>query len=266
MSKDTNKSRTIQSVNRACAILEKIRQSSQASLSDISDEVDLSLGSLQIHMNTLMNNGFVLKEGKQYKLSPRFLTYGEHIRNSLPLYRAGREVTDNMAHETGKNVHLITEQDGREVTLYQSFGEDSVGSDLYIWHQAKIVWQLHWSASGKAILANLPEERIRDIVDKYGLERRTSNTITDTERLFEELEQIRERGYALNDEEEMSGLRAVAAPVYDPSENLLGSISLSASKSEMSDEVFQKKYPEYVQRRANVIQVKLQAEDFDPSV
>jgi DNA-binding IclR family transcriptional regulator len=212
-------------------------------------------------MNTLLENGFVVKEDRSYRLAPQFLTYGEHVRNNLPLYRAGREVVDNVAYESGKNAHLVTEHDGHEVTLYQSFGEDSVGSDLYIWHQAKLVWQLHWSASGKAILAHLPEERVRNIVDEYGLKQRTQNTITDEEELFEELARIREQGYALNDEEEMSGMRAVAAPIKDQNQRLLGSISLSGPVSKIPDNMFYETYPDFVIDKANVIKIALQKEE-----
>jgi DNA-binding IclR family transcriptional regulator len=254
--------RTIQSVDRACAIMEEIRQAGELTLTELADRIDLSMGSLQTHMHTLAANGFVTKEDRTYKLAPQFLTYGEHVRNNLRLYRVGREVVDTIAHETGKNAHLITDQDGREVTLYQSFGEASVGSDLYIWHQAKLEWQLHWSASGKAILANLPEQQVRDVVAEYGLKRRTPQTITDEETLFAELAEIREQGYALNDEEEMSGLRAVAAPVQAPDEELLGSISVSAPKTQLPDEKFYEEFPEYVMDKANVIRVRLQAEDF----
>lgn len=250
--------RTIQSVDRACAILEEIRQSNRVTLTELQENIDLSLGTLQTYMNTLCANGLVIKDGRTYRLAHQFLTYGEHVRNNLPLYRAGREVADTIAHETGKNAHLITHHDGQEVTVYQSFGEGSVGSDIYIWHQAKLVWQLHWSASGKAILAHLPMEYVVDVVEEHGLERRTPNTITDEQELYDELEQIREQGYALNDEEEISGLRAVAAPIQDPDHNLVGSVSLSAPISQMPDEKFYDTYPDYIRNKANIIQVELQ--------
>ncbi|MFC7173243.1 IclR family transcriptional regulator [Haloplanus litoreus] len=258
---DTDSPRTVQSVDRACTILEHIRQAGNVTLTELAEKMDLSLGSLQAYMNSLCQNGFVVKENREYTLAPQFLTYGEHVRNNLPLYRVGREVVDTMAHETGNNAHLITNHGGREVTLYQAFGENSVGSDLYIWHQAKLDWQLHWSASGKAILANLPPEQARDIVRNNALKRRTPHTITDDEALFEELERIRERGYALNDEEELLGLRAVAAPIHGDEGQLLGSVSLSAPKSQMTDDYFYNKLPNYVINKANIIEVELQAED-----
>ncbi|WP_162354564.1 IclR family transcriptional regulator [Natrialba swarupiae] len=255
------KPRTIQSVERACTILEKIRQANRVTLTELEENIDLSLGTLQTYMNTLCANGLVIKEGRTYRLAHQFLTYGEHVRNNLPLYRAGREVADTIAHETGKNAHLITHHNGQEVTVYQSFGEGAVGSDIYIWHQAKLVWQLHWSASGKAILAHLPQEDVAEVVEEHGLERRTPNTITDDQKLYDELEQIREQGYALNDEEEISGLRAVAAPIHDPDHDLVGSVSISAPISQMPDEEFYDTYPDYVREKANIIEIELQTVD-----
>jgi DNA-binding IclR family transcriptional regulator len=254
-------SRTVQSVDRACTILEHIRREGNVTLTDLSEVLGLSLGSLQAYMNSLCQSGFVVKEGREYALAPQFLTYGEHVRNNLPLYRVGREVVDTMAHDTEHNAHLITNHGGREVTLYQAFGKNSVGSDLYIWHQAKLDWQLHWSASGKAILANLPEERALDVVRNGSLQRRTPHTITDEGALFEELERIREQGYALNDEEELLGLRAVAAPIHGNEGQLLGSVSLSAPKSQLTDDHFYNGLPNYVINKANIIEVELQAEE-----
>jgi len=253
--------RTIQSVDRACLILEEIRQVNSITLTDLQENIDLSLGTLQTYMNTLCENGLVIKDGRTYRLAHQFLTYGEHVRNNLPLYRAGRRVADKITHETGKNAHVITHHDGREVTVYQSFGEGSVGSKIYTWHQTKSIWQLHWSASGKAILASLPQEQVVGVVSNHGLKKRTKNTITDEQELYEELEQIRDQGYALNDEEEISGLRAVAAPIKDVDDNLVGSISLSGPVSQMPDKKFYDVYPDYVIKKANIIQVELQSID-----
>ncbi len=59
------KPRTIQSVERACTILEKIRQANRVTLTELEENIDLSLGTLQTYMNTLCANGLVIKEGER---------------------------------------------------------------------------------------------------------------------------------------------------------------------------------------------------------
>lgn len=92
---------------------------------------------------------------------------------------------------------------------------------------------------GKAILANFPRERVSDVVEEYGLPAWTENTITDEESLYEELNRIRNRGVAFDDEERIRGLQYVAAPIQCDGE-LLGAISVSGPKKRFADEGFGK--------------------------
>lgn len=254
--------RTIQSVDRACEILEIVRETREVSLSEIADKMDLSMGALHTYLATLCDNGILVKEGRQYRLAPQLITYGEHVRNTLPLYRVGRTVVDEAVHETNESVHLITEHNGLEVSVYQSFGVEAVGSELYIKNQERQEWYLHWSSAGKAILAHMPEDRVLEIINEYGLKSRTPHTITERDALLDNLSEIRERGYAFNDEEEITGLRSVGAPIKDQQGDILGAISISAPKSRFGDERFYDEIPEFITHKANVIEVTLQAEDF----
>jgi len=93
---------------------------------------------------------------------------------------------------------------------------------------------------------------------EHGLPAQTENTITDHERLFEDLEGMRERGYAYNDdEEEIEGFRAVGAPIRDIDGRVRGSLSISGPASIMRDERFREELPERVSQSANVIEVNI---------
>jgi DNA-binding IclR family transcriptional regulator len=116
---------------------------------------------------------------------------------------------------------------------------------------------LHHLSAGKAILARLPEERVEAIIDKHGLVERTENTITTRAELYDELETVRERGYAYNDGEEVDGLRAVGAAVSGPDGEVLGAISLSGPKSRMRGERFDQGIPQAVKETADVIEFNI---------
>lgn len=109
----------------------------------------------------------------------------------------------------------------------------------------------------EAILGFLPENRVHEILDQHGLPERTAKTITDRTTLFDELETIRERSYAYNDEEEVEGLRAVGAPVIDRDETVLGSLSVAGPTSQLKGAPFNEELPKQVQRAANVIEMKI---------
>nr|WP_279233466.1 IclR family transcriptional regulator [Desulfofundulus thermobenzoicus] len=94
----------------------------------------------------------------------------------------------------------------------------------------------HCTGVGKAILAYLPEEKVRAIVRKRGLSRFTANTITTWEELNVELARIREEGVSYDREEIEEGLRCVAAPLIGYGQYPVGAISVSGPASRMTEE------------------------------
>jgi DNA-binding IclR family transcriptional regulator len=109
------------------------------------------------------------------------------------------------------------------------------------------------------MLAGFSDEKVRHIIDKHGLERRTENTITDPRRLQEGLEKVDQQGFALNDEEQVNGLRAVGAAVEGPDGQVIGAVSLSAPKPRMRDKKFTTEMPDLVMNTANLIELNLDA-------
>jgi DNA-binding IclR family transcriptional regulator len=161
---------------------------------------------------------------------------------------------------TGEYAHLSTEQHGLGVNLYKVAGNKAVGSS-YQTHKLQKLDYLHFSATGKAILAHLPRKRVDWIINQYGLTEKTENTITDREKLYDELEQIREQGYALNDEEEITGLQAIGAPLTNRHDRVLGSISVSGPVKRMKDLEYHDTVVDHVVNTANVIEVNINMED-----
>lgn len=259
---DRDSSRQIKSVLQACEIIDAIRETSSATLQELSDEIDLSPGTLHTYLSTLDDCGYLTKEDGTYELGFRFITMGEHVRNNTDLYMAGQEEVDKLADKTGEYVHLVVENDGREVAIYERRGQHAVGKDYHS-KLRESPQHLHDSAAGKAILSRLPDERVDEIIDAEGLERQTQNTITDRRRLREVLETVRERGYAINDEEEIRGLRAVGVPIVDTGGSVVGAVSVTGPTSRLKDEQFEREIPELVTEAANLIEVNLELKTFD---
>lgn len=260
MTDDTNR-RMIKSLLRSQEIIEHLRHTDGATLSDIATAVDLSPGSVHTYLATLQSIGYVVKSDREYRLGPEFVTLGEYVRNHSRLYQAAKSEVDKLAERTEEVVHLIVEHRGRGIALYERLGEEAVGSEYHRNLRQRAHQHLHCTASGKAILAHLPEERLIEVLDEHGLAARTPNTITSRERLFDELARIREQGHALNDEEEVVGIVAVGAPVMDRNDEVLGSIAISAPKTRMEQEPYRSDVIEMIQRAANVCEVNLQTED-----
>ncbi|MFB6131640.1 MAG: IclR family transcriptional regulator [Salinigranum sp.] len=257
---DGSDRRAVKSVVAAFDVIEKLRVLDGTTVSELSKHVDRSIGTVHTHLATLKAQGYVVQEDNVYRLSPRFVALGEYVRNSSKLYQGAKDEADRLAEETGEVVHLLTEQDGLKIGIYEAFGGEAVGTEYFVRNQGKPKRFLHYSAAGKAILAYLPRERVEDIVARHGLIEKTPNTITDEAELFEELETVRDRGFALNDEEQVMGLRAVGAPIRDVSGAVLGAISLAAPKSRLKDDEFRETVPERVMNSANIININIQTQ------
>lgn len=252
----TDGPRTLDTATTTLEVIEALKKLNGATVTEMANELNCSKGCAYNHLITLYENDFIVKNGDIYDLSPRFILMGEHVRQDNILYQFGKDELDKLIEETGEYGQLMTEAHGLAVVIYLSRGEKAIGSD-YPNHMEKKVLMLHHLAAGKAILAHLSEERVEEIIDKHGLKERTSNTITDKATLFEELERVREQGYAYNDEEEVEGLRAVGAPILGPDGDVLGALSLSGPESRMHSERFGKEIPKMVKETADIIEINI---------
>lgn len=256
MTGETEK-RTVKSVDTACNILEYLRETNGATVSDVATHTSLSAGSVHTHLTTLKEHGYVVQEGDRYKLGPLLLTLGEHVRNKNLLYRASKEEIDVLADETNECVHLVIEYEGRLVTLYEAFGENAVGTEYHTKKREEPIQHHHCTAAGKAMLSRYSRERVETILDRHGMPVRTPNTITDREKLFEELSKIRDRGFAISNEEQIVGIRAVGAPITAPDGEVLGAISVSGPTSRLKDDICREEISEQVIRTVNIAEINI---------
>lgn len=251
--------RTLSTVTTTLEVITALKKLNGATVTEMAEHLDCSKGGAYNHLVTLQENDFIIKEEDVYKLSPRFILLGEHARQDDILYQFGKDELDNLIERTGEYGQLMTEEHGFAVVTYLSKGSKAIGSD-YPEHMKKKPLYMHHLSAGKAIMAHLPRQQVEEIIDKHGLKQRTGNTITDEEDLYAELEQIRERGYACNDEEEVEGLRAVGAPITGPDGEVLGALSLSGPKSRLHDDRFDTEIPEMVTETADIIEINIKME------
>ncbi|MFD1571021.1 IclR family transcriptional regulator [Halorubrum laminariae] len=252
----TESPRTLKTVERTAQIIKALEDLDGAGVTELATYLDLSKSSTYHYLATLREEELVVKTDGEYELSLQLLLSGEYVRNRNLLYRHGKEEVEKLAETTGEYANLFTEEHGKGINLYKARGSDAVGSG-YQTDKLQQPDQLHCTATGKVILAFLPDARVNEILNQHGLTERTANTITDRDELADELATVQERGYAYNDEEEVEGLRAVGAPVIDRDDTVLGSLSVAGPTSRLKGTFFDEELPEQVQRAANVIEVNI---------
>lgn len=249
-------SRTLSTVATTARVIEALKSLRGATATELMEELDLSRAAVYNHVTTLRENNYVVKDGTTFRLSPLFITLGEFVRSEDTLYQFGRSEVDRLVAETGEYAQLVTELHGKGVIIYKKQGENAVGSE-YLSAVQQNRFHLHYTAAGKAILAHLSEERVEEIINRHGLPKRTESTITSRAELHDALEEIRDRGYAYNDGEEVEGLRVVGSPIIAPEGDVIGALSLSGPVSRMRDDRYHEKLPELVMRRSNIIEVNV---------
>lgn len=223
---------TVQTTERSLEIFEYIVQQRATTVTELATEMDLPKGTVQAHVNTLLENKYIKKGENEYQGALKSLALGGEIASRRKEYYRVRQSVKKLADETGERAQFNVEEFGFQYTLCDLVGEDAVRTDVRIGSRTL----LHSTSSGKVILAHLPESRRSKIIDRHGLPQRTDATITDRQKLKEELETIRERGYAFNLEERVDKQRAVGVPVFDSEERIVGGLSVSGPASRMTKE------------------------------
>lgn len=241
----------VRSLERGARILRLLKELDGARLMDLESRVDLSKGTIHSYLATLEQCGLVSREDQTYTVGLGCLTLGGYARDREPLYLLGREGADELAESTGELVALMTEWNGRSTYLYQRSGERAMAMDSHLGVQLP----MHCTASGKAILSELPADRVEGILDAHGLPVWTDNTITDRAALFEELEEIRDRGVSFDDEERIDGLRGIGTPIKRDG-SLLGSIAMAGPVNRLEGDRYREELPDRLTKIKRMIEVK----------
>ena len=244
----------VKSVGTAFQIIEELRDRESATVAEITSELDLSKSAVYKHLQTLESHRYVVKEGGVYRLGLRFLNLGHSVLKKQELYEVVKPELDSLAEETGETANLLVEERGRGVFLYRADGDQAVNLDTFV---GKEVY-LQTTALGKALMAHLPPSYIAKIIEEHGLPQVTEKTITDRGELNAELEEIRDQGYAFDDEERLKGLRCVAVPILESEGSAVRAISVSGPKSRMSKQRCHKELPKLLKNTKNIIELNIE--------
>lgn len=251
----------VQAVERSLKILEKLREYEGASLSTIADDLDLPKSTVYNHLKTLEENQYIIQEESEYQLGLRFLDYGEFVKTRKMAFEEARPVVEKLAEQTGERAQFIAQEYGHGVYVHLAKGERAVKTGTEIGQRGGT--RLHATAAGKAILAHLPDDERCEILDRWGMPEITENTIQDRDELRGQLQTVRERGFAVNDEEHIIGLRAVGVPVMASDEGVVGSLSVSAPTHRMHEQRLMSDLPDLLLGVSNELELNITFSESD---
>ena len=194
-------------------------------LSAIAETTGLPKSTVHRILKSLVEHGFARSGGDgQYLPGPQILSIAGQVLSTFDYALQLGPALRNLQDRTGFTIHFAVLAGAEAVYVEKLENTDEpyrmasrVGTRL----------RLHCTAIGKAILAGLPADEADQLLAQAGMEARTANTITTLPQMHRELERVRERGYAIDDEENEASTRCVGAAVLDHRGRVIGAISVS---------------------------------------
>jgi IclR family pca regulon transcriptional regulator len=223
----------------------------KSSLAQISRLTGINKTSTYRFVNTFIELGYLRKnpDTKMISLGPTAIALGHGLLRGFDLLEVIKPIVDQAvkAFKTTVDVALL---DGDVLMIIY---RREMGNTL-TFRLPTVTRSLHCSAIGKSVLAFLPEHKLAEMIKPASLVRKTPNSIVNTQKLKAELGRIREQGYALNKEEYIVGLIAIAAPLINVStQAVVGAVSFDFSTPQISIDEVEKRYSESIIDVANEI-------------
>ncbi|WP_323173323.1 IclR family transcriptional regulator [Natrialba sp. PRR66] len=244
---------TVKATGTAFDIIETLAREDGGRVTEIASELGFAKSTVHRHLATLEELEYVVKEDGEYRISFRFLKLGERTRKRTETYQMARDKVDKIADQTDERAQFVIEEHGKAVYVFGATGEHAVHTNSEIGKYRP----LQSMAAGKAILAFLPEARVEEIIDRHGLPALTENTITDEDELYAELEEIRKRGYSINNQETIPGLRAIGVPIECPDGGVFGAFSVSGPTHRVRGERLEELIPNILLGTANELELDM---------
>lgn len=245
--------KTVKSVEKAMKIIEYLQESDGAGVTQVANKFGMAKSSAHGHLQTLKKKGYIAQEDSEYQVGLQFFNLGIYARRKKPIYPLAKHKVLNVADQTGELAWFTAEENGMGYYLFGAEGEHPVRPPVRVGNSV----HLHQTAGGKAILANLPESRLKLAIEKHGLPAVTEYTITDENELRNNLQQIRDQGYATNNQESLVGLQAIGVPVIDEGGTIHGALSISAPQKRLENIEIKNQYLDLLMAEANEMAINV---------
>lgn len=225
----------VQSLDRAFDVLEALAEAEDdISLSQLTERVGLPLGTVHRLLGSLVARGYAAqdRDTRLYGPGPRLLQVAARAASNrrFHLSRIARPVLQHLTELTEETSNLVLLQNHEGIYSEQVSSPRMVRMFTEVGQRAP----LYCTGSGKAILSTFSPEQLDTYLEHTHLQGFTPRTVTNAERLREELEAARAQGFALDDEERELGVCCVAAPIFDRFGRCVAAISISGPTARLS--------------------------------
>lgn len=229
----TKEKDSVQSIERAFQILELMRTCDRAlGVNEVASQLGLSMTTTHRLLQTLIGVRAVTQnpQTRLYDLNSHMLLFGKAVLNRFNFLGSIHPILGELSKQAGETVFMGILDDQFDLVYIDQV--DTLDHPLRMTPQIGLRQPAHCTSLGKALLANLPPEKLAPFLIRGVYAKRTEFTITTAEELQIELAHIREVGFSLDQEETENGICCVAAPIRN-SRGVIAAVSISGPSSRM---------------------------------
>ena len=251
-SRVANSRQFVASLSRGFKLLSTVCTSATPlSLSELSKQSELSISTIQRLTYTLQHMGLLDRDHqtKKFKIGPEMITLSFTVIDNLGLKEVAYPYMQELNQKINEVVALAVFS-GTQVILIESIKTQQI---LNVSTSGGVSIPFHATASGKAMLAYMPDTKADVLLSKLSFEKFTPNTITSLDAFKAELPKVRKDGFASSIEESNYGLNAVAAPIRNNEGEVLAALTVLVPTVRVSEDKLINEYGPQVAKIANRI-------------
>jgi IclR family transcriptional regulator, pca regulon regulatory protein len=199
-------------------------------IADVSRATGLTRAVVRRCLYTLKELGYAGTDGRMYFLQPRILNLGYSYLSTAPVPIAAQPVLEEMSETLGEASSVAVLDDGAVVYVGRAATKRIMSVTLGVGSRLPA----YCTALGRVLLAHLTDEQVGIELSKVDWTQHTKHTVTSRSRLEELLVEVRQDGYAINDQELEIGLRSIAVPVRNVVGTVVAAMNVSSQASRVS--------------------------------
>lgn len=215
----------IQAIERAVAILNAFTPDEpEMGVSDLAQRLSLHKSTVHRFVVNLEAAGLLERNRttSRYRLGLRIFELGSQVLAQMNLWEEAPPFLEGLVRDTGETGHLAIFDGGEAIYIEKVEARRALRIPSAIGRG----YPAHATSLGKALLAHQSPHIIEAVIAERGLARCASRTICDREQLLDELERVRQVGYAIDDEEYEEGLRCIGAPIVGHTGTVVAAIGI----------------------------------------
>lgn len=231
-SKGRARDTSVQSVDRAVSILQVLAVQGPSGVTDIAEALEVHKSTVFRLLATLEARGLVEQDSERgrYRIGYTVVELAGGATKGNDLSLLSRPICQELAAAVGETVNLAVHDGQSVISVDQVISSAAITSIDWVGKRTPV----HATSAGKVFLAHMPQEQAAEILAQP-LEKFTPHTVTDPALLKEQLQTVRELGYAATSEEHEIGLAALSAPVRSLNGQVIAAVSISGPTFRIND-------------------------------